>query len=144
VNIKQTNQNKGDVVNKNVHEINADGPYAPTAKMTPDCPFEPRLNMVIIKRFDKPEKVGMLHRPQNQQVPMDTGKVIGIGPGHWDDHGHFISITQLELGDIVNFISNAGRDVEDGDSTQSYYHIPAANIISRRRKDLVDGNNVPL
>lgn len=107
------------------------------AQTTPDCPFEPRGNMVILKRFTRPEQFEgtRIARPQNQQAPMDTGEVVGIGPGSYNERGEFIRVTQLELGDIVNFISNAGREVEDG--TTEWYHIPAPNIISRRKKDEV-------
>ena len=96
------------------------------------CSLVPRDNWVIVEREITPEYTpGGLIRPQNQQVKMDSGIVLAIGPGKYE-YGVFVKVVGIEVGDRVHFAASGATDVIV--DNKDYCFLPSTNCISVSRK----------
>lgn len=72
----------------------------------------PLLNRVLVKRLDAPKKSpGGIYLPEAKESDLTTAQVLAIGPGAFDDHGHFREVT-VRAGQTVLLPPYGGSAVE--------------------------------
>ena len=78
--------------------------------------FTPLHDRILVRRIDEGETVrGGIIIPDTAKEKPQEGKVIAVGPGARDDHGHIHSL-DLKVGDRILFGKWSGTEVKlDGE-----------------------------
>lgn len=81
----------------------------------------PLLNRVMIKRFEPPTKTaGGILLPEAKERDMQTGEVIAVGPGTYDDQGNFQEVA-VRVGQKVLLPPYGGTTIEFKDEKLAIY-----------------------
>lgn len=75
-------------------------------------PLKMLLDKVLVKPDEEERTAGGIVLPDTAQEKTNTGRVIAVGPGSYDDKGNLQPL-ELKVGDRVVFAKFSGTELED-------------------------------
>ncbi|MCP3683435.1 MAG: co-chaperone GroES [bacterium] len=78
-------------------------------------------NRILIQNIPNAEKIGSIFTPDNVEVPIDRGRICGIGPN--------VQNKELKVGDIFYKVSQMGQILKDSNRNE-YIFLPENAVIA--------------
>ena len=97
---------------------------------------QPLYDNVLIKKDERPEKVGSFFMPEQSRGPshkVQTGEVVAIGLGRLLKDGSVLPIDEIQVGERVFVDKWTGNPVRIGDD--EYWVININNIAGKVEED---------
>ena len=93
-------------------------------------PYEPLMNMVIIKPKTETISRGVIYIPDAAQEKSSEGEVVAVGSGRLDPNGNRETMT-LNVGDYIVYpkFGNTAEVIVDG---ETFVIMPEHQIIARK------------
>lgn len=97
--------------------------------------IKPYGNLLLIKEDkieDRTTSSGIVLMASLSESNIRAGKILDLGNGEYNYKGDLISISGLDIGDVVYYNQNSGTDIEDSDG-EKYLLLNTKSVLAIKK-----------